>query len=611
VNKLLLYADSLRRTSPDQLYYRLANRVWPQCQRKLGLSRRKPLHPDARDSAAVVEAELTARLRQLLPRFSPSGDSTTPPGPERPRDRYHVRLEAAWAGPQPADVLAHLELQWLRPERSEETRNFQRFHLFDRHAATVPGGWSTIRNAMVRWMAVYRRMPPLADDPFDCALRCLNWLRIMRESREGTGTGTHFATELAAWLRSHGRLLLRRTEYEVPGNHVLFELYVAWLIAALLRDPDGNEKEIGALLGRECLRQFGMSGYHQEHSPHYHLQSTLLVILWLHGLRSVAAPLSKSMTELVTRAARHVQTLRNAPTLPRVGDNCYCLFTASGEEDLTLFDQWTSRAYVESSTRGKPEVAAIDRQFLVGRAARFSVVLNTGSFGHRQNPGHAHSDLLSMALYFEGMPVLIDPGTASYDDPVDSLVLKRGIIHNTISLNGEDQAILWGAFRWSFLPKTTYVSCLQEGDAGTLESRCVVDTPRIRYEHRRRIVLTDDAVEVQDRVTASGAREVSLAFTFAPGWRVNLESGELGVSRNGHRLRMKSHTAKGQVPVYEIAEVEIYPEYGWATPTHRATARLSVNDFPMDLTTRIHCLAEINASREELPGCDQQPQQAQ
>ena len=68
--------------------------------------------------------------------------------------------------------------------------------------------------------------------------------------------------------------------------------------------------------------------------------------------------------------------------------------------------------------------------------------------------GHGHADALSIQLITNGRPVLIDPGTFCY--VCSERDRFRGTAaHNTLQIDGRDQAQPKGPFAWSGLPEIT------------------------------------------------------------------------------------------------------------------------------------------------------------
>jgi hypothetical protein len=80
------------------------------------------------------------------------------------------------------------------------------------------------------------------------------------------------------------------------------------------------------------------------------------------------------------------------------------------------------------------------------------VQVDAGDFGWG-GAGHSHADTLSLVAWHRGLPVLTDPGTFTYlADPAARNRFRGTRAHNTICLDGEDQAAAAGPFRWNDKP---------------------------------------------------------------------------------------------------------------------------------------------------------------
>jgi hypothetical protein len=63
--------------------------------------------------------------------------------------------------------------------------------------------------------------------------------------------------------------------------------------------------------------------------------------------------------------------------------------------------------------------------------------------------GHAHADALSIGLFSHGRELLVDPGTFAYNGKTEWRGYFRSTrAHNTVTIDGRDQAEGAGTFRW-------------------------------------------------------------------------------------------------------------------------------------------------------------------
>ena len=90
------------------------------------------------------------------------------------------------------------------------------------------------------------------------------------------------------------------------------------------------------------------------------------------------------------------------------------------------------------------------RAVVAGKGAGLSALINYGDLGMGPTFGHGHAHALSVAMYSGGEPVLADPGTYSYTGhPEMRRYFRSTSAHNTVSVNGKDQAQQDLLFMWS------------------------------------------------------------------------------------------------------------------------------------------------------------------
>jgi hypothetical protein len=91
---------------------------------------------------------------------------------------------------------------------------------------------------------------------------------------------------------------------------------------------------------------------------------------------------------------------------------------------------------------------------VVGSDPSQQTVIDAGPQGTGRS-GHGHADALSVKLSFGGRRWLVDAGTFCYIGPSDERNMFRGThAHNTLTVDGLDQAEPEGPFAWSSIPQT-------------------------------------------------------------------------------------------------------------------------------------------------------------
>lgn len=106
--------------------------------------------------------------------------------------------------------------------------------------------------------------------------------------------------------------------------------------------------------------------------------------------------------------------------------------------------------------------------------------------------------MLSLVARIGPREVLIDPGTYTYiADPAERDRYRGSAAHNTIRIDGRDQAVPAGPFRWLEKPATAVREWTSSAEADCLDASCTY----AGFTHRRRVrFVKPDYVVVLDTV---------------------------------------------------------------------------------------------------------------
>ena len=203
---------------------------------------------------------------------------------------------------------------------------------------------------------------------------------------------------------------------------------------------------------------------------------------------------------------------------------------------------------------------------------------------------HGHADALSFILHVDGNPVIVDPGTFTYHTHKD---LRRFFVstlaHNTVCVNGKNQAEQAGPTMWLNHYRVNVVSC--DENAGDV----VATHDGYRAEgvsHTRRVQFNRDADEfiVTDTLRFEKPAVVEIPFHLHPAAAVELRGSTAEISVPGSRgvsleLDGKLH--------YAIRTDGWYSEhFGEKVPTKFLYAKKEC-DGKVEFVTRIRVLKDI------------------
>ena len=240
-------------------------------------------------------------------------------------------------------------------------------------------------------------------------------------------------------------------------------------------------------------------------------------------------------------------------------------FWLFGKEDLELYEKM-DEALEEEGPRIFPNGGqVILRQ---GRGAEEAVLsLDAGPFGFLSIAAHAHADALSFTLSLGGVPILIDPGTYLYHDGGPWRYYFRGTrAHNTIEVDGQDQAVSGGPFMWLTKPETG-IKKVSLGQDQALVQAFHKGYARLPFPlNHERSILWDrqkQSWRLEDRLETRGPHRILQTFHFHPHCQVRiLKPGLLEVSIEEPVLFLELDSRLQSV----LHQGEEDPIWGWISP---------------------------------------------
>jgi hypothetical protein len=370
----------------------------------------------------------------------------------------------------------------------------------------------------------FRQLEDWMDqNPF---LRGMNWASALEAAFRGLSwawlwmfAGTQMPEALRrrflTVLYRHGRFIERNLSvYFSPNTHLLGEAVALHALGTLFPGfPQARRwAEAGGRIVREQMEaQVRPDGSHFEQSAYYHVYA--LDMFLLHQL--LESP-GAEYTARLARMADYLHALMGpSGLLPLVGDDDGGrLFHPFGERERfgngTLatcaawfrrpewllpgadFDSqaaWWLGERVDEFRGCPPGAGGASRLFRdAGVAIMASVdvhiVMKAGPFGAGP-AGHSHSDALSLVARIGARETLIDPGTYTYADPAERGRFRGSMAHNTVRIDGRDQAVPAGPFRWRDKPDTAIAAWDTSPDRDTLDARCAYGG----FTHRRRVLF--------------------------------------------------------------------------------------------------------------------------
>ena len=287
----------------------------------------------------------------------------------------------------------------------------------------------------------------------EVAFRVLSWLWV----RHLLGD---FHPDLIPALHLHGWHIERYlSTYFSPNTHLLGEGVALFAIAVMcpqIADAHRWQAQGWQIILEQAETQVRSDGFHFEQSVYYHIYARD----FFEFTRALAAknslPVPPSFEDTIAKMNEALAALSQAGRPPNFGDDDGGRLIGSPAFSAS------PRPRVPASLG--PRVPGSPARPLVPSPAqpvggiysmtgpRTQLFIDAGPQG-AFTAGHGHADALSIQLIADGLPVLIDPGTFCYVCPERDRY-RGTAAHNTLQLDGRDQAQPAGPFAWTNLPET-------------------------------------------------------------------------------------------------------------------------------------------------------------
>lgn len=394
----------------------------------------------------------------------------------------------------------------------------------------------------------------------EVAFRLLSWIWVYHfiGTRMPPAVRSRFLNE----LYRHGlHLEFNLSYYFSPNTHLLGEAVALHALGSLFPEFPRAERwrQTGArTVQHELDRQILPDGAHFERSSYYHLYA--LDFFLLHY---ILAGRPHAFCKPLQRMAEYLHALLGPDgTLPFIGDDdggrlfhpygghdryaraTLATFAALFREPAFLFsreDLYEQAAWFLGPEaldfRGSTVAPAPSHLFADSGTARmhspgFVVLADAGGFGPF-GAGHSHADTLSLIAWHADEEILIDPGTFTYvADPQRRDWFRGTSAHNTVCVDGADQATRRGPFGWASKPAVAVQDWTSNADWDYLDACCAYPGESIR--HRRRVLfLKPNLVLVLDDLTGpAGGERLIEQFWHLGGTPVRLSGNSFQIGSN-------------------------------------------------------------------------------
>ena len=270
-------------------------------------------------------------------------------------------------------------------------------------------------------------------DPYPIALRSINWVKFFCRFPEAA-TKTRLDS-----LYSQIRLLEKRLEYHLLGNHLLEDAYALYFVGSWLKVNDSWFEKAKRLLLSQLEEQILPDGAHYEQSPMYHC------ILLDRLLDCINMSQSTNETGYINclklyagRMLGHLESI-----VWRDGDILMANDAAHGiaPKPAEIFE-YAKRLGIKWNAIPLRECGYRKLQ-----NEHLEAVVDVGNITATYQPGHSHADTFNYELRIDGKPFVIDTGISTYNKTERRQLERSTVAHNCVSVDGKNSSEVWGGFR--------------------------------------------------------------------------------------------------------------------------------------------------------------------
>jgi Heparinase II/III-like protein/Heparinase II/III N-terminus len=369
----------------------------------------------------------------------------------------------------------------------------------------------------------------------------------------------------------HGWWISKRLSlHSSLGNHTIAECVGLIFAGAIFRNTGkGLEwlKTGRKLLKQELSHQILEDGGPAEHSLNYHRFVSDLYWLAIDFLEKNNLYECSEFKERLNQAEHFLTAFRHTSnSLPSIGDSDDGYAVATGLYPRRI---QPSKKNEEIQTFLTSGYTIINRNDVV-------LTFDHGPLGMAPLYNHGHADALSITLSVSGKEMLVDPGTYRYNgEPEFRKYFKGTRAHNTVTIDGLDQAVQETGFIWS-RPYKAKLLKREEINGGVFLRADHDGYLRIKdpVRHFRSIISFDEEIFfVKDTFSGRGVHSFELNYHVHPGsqitsknhgwWKINHQETVIFV-------RLLNENS------FSVIKGQKDPLFGWYSPSYGAKCESGV-----------------------------------
>ena len=408
--------------------------------------------------------------------------------------------------------------------------------------------------------------------PLEHGIRLISWIYIYKYLRKSKSFIKLFGPSGILWksIYEHQKFIYHTySRGSSANNHLIGEmagLYMASVFWPIFKESQKWKNHSIKVLEKELIRQNYPDGINREMGFSYQIFVAQFAVLCLIENRK---DFTKPFQEITLKMLKFIEISRSIlGHFPNYGDSDEGMALqidpyVKGQlnwlmnQGKELFKEGLN---VENQSEFLSKEAGIYFKRLQMNHQSVSFAFDFGPLGMGSMAAHGHADALSFTLSINGKMFFIDPGTYCYHDNLEFREYFRSTrAHNTLLINGEDQATQQGPFLWS----DHFESNLKKYDP----DENVIAASHTGYSewniiHNREIKFNCDNILIEDQISGNDDAQVRISFHLAPEVEIT--------SQNEDSINLKMENTEVILEFNPILKLEILKgdrTGGWCSPS--------------------------------------------
>lgn len=390
-------------------------------------------------------------------------------------------------------------------------------------------------------------------------------------------------------IYTHGWWIYRNLSlYSSRGNHTLCEACGLIFAGALFKEhKEGRQwlKQGIQLFEQECYYQIQDDGGPIEQSFAYHRFVVDVLSLGFDFLDKNALYKNDMILSRLKLAEEFIDAVTIQGHLLQIGDS---------DDGKALSRYIIPKRY--NATRKFHDISHFNRSgyTIIRTGNGMALCFDHGPLGMAPLFNHGHADALSLEVYYQGTPLIVDTGTYMYNgDPHYRSYFRGTSAHNTITVDQMDQADQLNVFQWGspyqisvsrVYSSQTKVSIEASHTGYTRLKNPVIHTRRIDVERTGRL-------SVLDSFQGKGVHECVLRYHLHPDCELERSNKSFIISNDDKTVLINLSGDMELIPVKgqdEPLQGWFSPEYGRIQPTTTLLCRHQGLIENLTFSTQIH-----------------------